>query len=47
MRITEAVFGLHMLALKCLDQQRDLFVRYAYFEKVFDRVPYETLTETI
>ncbi|XP_060534506.1 uncharacterized protein LOC132706926 [Cylas formicarius] len=43
----EALFSLLVLAQKCYDQQRDIFICLIDFEKAFDRVRHDLLIESL
>lgn len=43
----EALFNLLVLAQKCYDQQKDIFICFIDFEKAFDRVRHDLLLERL
>lgn len=43
----EALFSLLVLAQKCFDQQKDLFICFIDFEKAFDRVRHDLLMDSL
>ena len=43
----EALFSLQVLAQKCMDQQKSLYICFVDFEKAFDKVPHARLINSL